>query len=55
MLEFEIGFWGLFVTSFLAATIIPITSEALLIAMLYMGYDPFISFVFPSNILVPPS
>ena len=43
MLEFEIGFWGLFVTSFLAATIIPITSEALLIAMLYMGYDPFIS------------
>lgn len=43
MLEFEIGFWGLFVTSFLAATIIPITSEALLIAMLSMKYDPFIS------------
>ena len=43
MLEFEIGFWGLFVTIFLAATIIPITSEALLIAMLSMKYDPFIS------------
>ena len=43
MLEFEIGYWGLFFSSFLAATIIPIASEALFILMLSMGYDPIIS------------
>ena len=43
MFEFEIGYWGLFISSFLAATIIPVTSEALLILMLSMGYDPLIS------------
>ena len=37
MFEFEIGFLGLFLTSFLAATVIPIASEAFLIAMLSMG------------------
>ena len=40
MFEFEIGF-GLFLTSFLAATVIPIASEAL-IAMLSMGYHPIV-------------
>ena len=34
MLEFEIGFLGLFLTSFLAATVLPIASEAFLIGML---------------------
>ena len=43
MFEFEIGYWGLFISSFLAATIIPVTSEALLILILSMGYDPLIS------------
>lgn len=43
MFEFEIGYWGLFISSFLAATIIPIASEALLLLMLSMGYDPIIS------------
>jgi membrane protein YqaA with SNARE-associated domain len=43
MFGFEIGYWGLFISSFLAATIIPVTSEALLILMLSMGYDPLIS------------
>ncbi len=43
MFEFEIGYWGLFISSFLAATIIPVASEALLILMLSMGYDPIIS------------
>ena len=40
MMEFEIGYWGLFITSFLAATFIPITSELFLISMLIMGYHP---------------
>ena len=42
MFEFEIGFLGLFLTSFLAATVIPIASEAFLIAMLSMGYHPIV-------------
>ena len=45
MFEFEIGYWGLFISSFLAATIIPVASEALLILMLSMGYDPIISLI----------
>ena len=45
MFAFEIGYWGLFISSFLAATIIPVTSEALLILMLSMGYDPIISLI----------
>lgn len=40
MFDFEIGFIGLFFSSFLAATIIPIASEAFLISMLILGYDP---------------
>ena len=39
MLEFEIGYVGLFVTCFLAATILPITSELFLGSMLAYGYD----------------
>lgn len=45
MFEFEIGYWGLFISSFLAATVIPVASEALLILMLSMGYDPIISLI----------
>ena len=45
MFGFEIGYWGLFISSFLAATIIPVASEALLILMLSMGYDPIISLI----------
>jgi membrane protein YqaA with SNARE-associated domain len=40
MLEFEIGYIGLFVTCFLAATILPIASEFFLTGMLAMGYNP---------------
>ncbi len=41
MFDFEIGYIGLFLTSFFAATIIPISSEAFLIFMLTVGYEPF--------------
>jgi membrane protein YqaA with SNARE-associated domain len=40
---FELGYLGLFITCFLAATIIPILSEAFLLTMLSAGYDPLIS------------
>jgi len=40
MLDFEIGFLGLFLTSFFAATIVPIASEAFLIGMILLGYNP---------------
>ena len=40
MFDFEIGYIGLFLTSFFAATIIPASSEAFLIIMLSLGYDP---------------
>ena len=40
---FELGYLGLFITCFLAATIIPIASEVFLIAMLSAGYDPIIT------------
>lgn len=37
---FELGYWGLFLASFLAATILPFSSEAMLSLMLLGGYDP---------------
>lgn len=40
MLDF--GFWSLFLASFLAATIIPFSSEAILSGMIYTGFDPVI-------------
>ena len=43
MMEFEIGYLGLLITSFLAATILPITSEVFLVSMLVFGYDPWIT------------
>lgn len=36
---FETGYIGLFLASFLAATVVPFSSEALLSAMLVGGYD----------------
>ena len=42
-MEFEIGYLGLFLTSFLAATFLPITSEVFLISMLVLGFNPWIT------------
>jgi membrane protein YqaA with SNARE-associated domain len=36
---FEYGLWGLFFASFLAATVIPFSSEALLAVMIAAGYN----------------
>jgi len=36
---FEYGYWGLFFASFLAATILPFSSEAILSLFLFSGYD----------------
>ncbi len=36
---FEYGYWGLFLASFLAATILPFSSEVILAGMLLGGYD----------------
>lgn len=38
---FDLGYPGLFVLSFLAATILPLSSEGMLVLMLASGYDPF--------------
>ena len=36
---FEYGYWGLFLASFLAATVLPFSSEALLSLLIISGYD----------------
>jgi membrane protein YqaA with SNARE-associated domain len=36
---FSLGYWGLFLLSFLAASVVPISSEGMLTAMLYAGYN----------------
>lgn len=36
---FEYGYWGLFLASFLAATILPFSSEAILSLSIYAGFD----------------
>jgi membrane protein YqaA with SNARE-associated domain len=36
---FELGYWGLFIACFLAATILPFSSEAILSLFVYSGYD----------------
>lgn len=48
-MEFEVGYVGLFVTCFLAATVLPIASEFFLTGMLAMGYNPWICFVVSST------
>ncbi len=36
---FELGYWGLFFASFLAATVVPFSSEALLVGMIAGNYN----------------
>lgn len=40
----ELGYAGLFIATFLAATVIPFSSEAILAAMVLGGFDPVTSF-----------
>ena len=42
---FSLGYLGLFIASFLAATVIPFSSEAVLTAMVLGGFDPLRCFV----------
>jgi membrane protein YqaA with SNARE-associated domain len=44
-MEFEVGYLGLFVTCFLAATILPIASEFFLTGMLALGYNPLVCLI----------
>ena len=48
MTAFELGYLGLFITCFLAATILPIASEVFLIGMLAANYDPTTSLIIAS-------
>lgn len=50
---FEFGYLGLFVVCFLSATILPLTSEGVLLGFLFAGYDPVLSLIISSigNIL----
>lgn len=41
----ETGYWGLFLATFLAATILPFSSEAMLAAMLLGPFDPVVCLV----------
>jgi membrane protein YqaA with SNARE-associated domain len=36
------GYWGLFLASFLAATVLPLSSEVVLSILLGLGFDPFL-------------
>ena len=49
MTAFELGYLGLFITCFLAATILPIASEVFLISMLAAKYDPLSSLLIASS------
>ena len=49
MTAFELGYLGLFITCFLAATIFPIASEVFLISMLASKYDPLSSLLIAST------
>ena len=49
MTAFELGYLGLFITCFLAATILPIASEVFLITMLAEKYDPLSSLLIAST------
>ena len=42
---FDLGYWGMFLAAFLAATILPLGSEPLLVALLVAGLDPIILLV----------
>lgn len=38
----ELGYLGMFVSSFLAATVLPLGSEVVFVALLASGYNPFV-------------
>jgi len=42
---FELGYWGLFLASFLAATVVPFSSEAILSGMIIADYNPVFSLI----------
>jgi membrane protein YqaA with SNARE-associated domain len=44
-MSFEIGYWGLFFACFLAATVIPFSSEVILSSMLLAGFNPYYSLI----------
>ena len=44
----EYGYWGLFLVSFLAATILPFSSEAILSLCVYSGFDISLSLLIAS-------
>lgn len=46
---FEAGYTGLFVVSFLSATILPLSSEGILLLMLGLGYNPLICLIIASS------
>lgn len=44
MIDFiELGYWGLFLASFLAATVLPFSSEVVFSALVFSGGDPWTS------------
>ena len=45
----EYGYWGLFLGTFLAATIVPFASDALLIGILIAGGDPVLSIILATS------
>ncbi len=47
-LVFHFGYLGLFMVSFLAATLLPLSSEAIVILMPSLGYDPWLILIVAS-------
>lgn len=45
----EYGYWGLFFGTFLAATIVPFASDALLVGILIAGGDPVLSVIIATS------
>ena len=41
----ELGYFGLFVATFLAATILPFSSEIVLVSLIAAGFDPIHCFI----------
>ncbi len=42
----EYGYFGMFISAFLAGTVVPFASEAVLIALIQMGLDPYLTVAF---------
>lgn len=45
---FDLGYWGLFLVSFLSATIIPFSSDAVVVGMVALKYHPWLVFILAS-------